>query len=101
MTTLPEHPHRLLFLYAALLCFACASRPPSEAVGPPGADKAPPIAAPPVPAPPPTDAYRACTGKELGADCITILEDQATEGRCVNPPPGATEPGLVCSAPQA
>ncbi|MBN1605791.1 MAG: hypothetical protein JW940_04120 [Polyangiaceae bacterium] len=90
-----------LLVCAALLSSACASRQPPESVGPSTAHTARPMARHSIPPPPPPDAYQACTGKDLGEDCVTILEDQATEGQCVNPPPGATEPGLVCSAPQA
>jgi hypothetical protein len=101
MKTILDCPHRLLLVCAVLLSSACASRQPPETMGPSTVHATRPMSAQRVPAPPPPDSYRACTGKELGDSCVTILEDQATEGHCVNPPPGATEPGLVCSAPQA
>jgi uncharacterized protein involved in copper resistance len=96
-----DRSHRFFFTCALLLSSACASHQPSEAASPSAARTAPSGAAKSARTLPSSEAYQACKGKEPGQSCVTILEDQATEGQCVNPPPGGTEPGLVCRSPQA
>jgi hypothetical protein len=91
-----NRPFLPLLALGALLCFGCASNPPPEAGGPPTEQHATSAAAQrPAPQIPP-EAFEACNGKQVGDQCVTILEDQATEGQCASPPPDVDDPRLMC-----
>lgn len=77
---------------AALAATACSKPSQQETRTAPSSSDAPRMA----PGAPPAAAFDACTDKKADDECTVKHDDHEMKGKCMSPPPDATDKRLSC-----